>query len=118
MTNAFRSSLVPPPGWLGSRDGGPHFLLSFRLRSNVFFVRTGILSLMGSRGSLPSTVDARPCRFVQDLPQSPDSVRPRSLPSVGDVAFRLLRAELLRDEDRDGCLLGIGDGSLDTYGVS
>jgi len=64
--------------------------------------------------SLPSTVDASPCKFVHDFPQNPDKDEAKSLLSPARGAFRDVLATGFREDVREGCLLGIGEGSLDS----
>jgi len=67
-------------------------------------------------------VDASPCKFVHDFPQKPDKDEAKSLLSRAKPALRVFLDARFRDgfrEDvREGCLLGKGEGSLDSYGVS
>lgn len=69
--------------------------------------------------SLPKTLLAKPCKEVHDFPQSPDSEFARSLPLLKlSLLGKVFRDPRIKDEERDGCALGSGDGSLVTKGDS
>lgn len=117
---ALRSSRVPAPGCPISPFEGPHAIddpFPFRecVASSGLLSRWSVLSFtMVVEASLPRTLFANPCRDVHDFPQSPVSELARSFPLL---MFKLspfkneFRGLGFRDEEREGCVLGRGDGS-------